>query len=73
MDRYLVAQDTKTGEILDGLPTPRLIDVSSRQGPQEAYIKDGIVYMRDIGYESPDGTYRTVRVIRNPEFKEYPL
>ena len=66
MQRYLVAQDRNNGEILDGVPTPRLISF----GGGLAYIKDGIVYMKDDGYESPDGSYRNVRVIRNPEYRE---
>ena len=71
MQRYLVAQDSETGEILDGVPTARLCDVTSRRGPQPAYVENGIVYVRDDGYESPDGTYRNVRVIRNPEYREF--
>lgn len=64
MMQYLVVQDEATGEILPGLPTPRLIS----NGPHtDAYLNDGIWYMKDKGYESPDGNYRRVRVIRNPE------
>lgn len=75
MQQYLVVQDEATGEILPGLPTPRLCSA----GPNtDAYYKPpdpgehkGIWYMKDKGYESLDGTYRRVRVIRNPEYQEY--
>ena len=66
MIRMYVAKSRTTGEILDGLPTPRLIQA----GYGEAYVKDGIVYLREPGYDSPDGTYHRVNVILNPEWEE---
>lgn len=63
---YYVARNVATGEILSGMPSARLIQA----GHGDAYVRDGIVYLRERDYESPDGTYIRVRVIRNPEFNE---
>lgn len=68
MTRYYAAQDVQTGELLPGLPSLRLIS----NGGGDAYVSEdmGIVYLKDKGYESPDGTYRRVRIVRDPESLE---
>lgn len=60
---YYVVRDTGTGRIVAGTPSARMIQA----GMGQAYVNDGIVYLRERGYESPDGTYFNARVIRNPE------
>ena len=67
--QYLLVQDVTTGETLPGFPSARLIQA----GRGEAYVECGIVYLRERGYESSDGSYHQVRVIKNPEYPEYPL
>jgi hypothetical protein len=66
------------GTIVPGLPTPRLIE----NGGGEAYFvpnadRDargrervpGIWYLRDTGYESPDGTYKRVRIEHTEDWR----
>lgn len=63
---YYVVQDIQTREILEGMPTPHLIS----NGRGEAYLKDGIWYMKDVKRGYSADSYRDVRVIRNPESLE---